>query len=126
MKSLDPEAGRKGGLDQEGANDVVRGAKHALSLAVLSGSVRARHAQLNTVRKEEEARRRVIELPPVVALDSLDGAPKLSRNPSEEMRNRGKSRRLGAQGKSPGVMRKIINHHKVILITRNTENRRGP
>jgi hypothetical protein len=33
---------------------------------------------------------------------------------------------LGTQGKSPGVMGEIIDHHQVVLIARHAENRRSP
>jgi len=53
VQALSPEASRKRGLKQKGAHGVVGGANHALSLAVLRGGIRARHAQLDTVREEE-------------------------------------------------------------------------
>jgi hypothetical protein len=36
----------------------------------------------------------------------------------------GEGLRLGAQRKSPRVMRKITNHHQIIFITRHAEYRR--
>jgi hypothetical protein len=36
VEALSPEASRKGGLELKGAHDIVSGANHALSLAVLS------------------------------------------------------------------------------------------
>jgi hypothetical protein len=38
----------------------------------------------------------------------------------------GKRLGLGPQGKSPGIMGEIIDHHQVVLIARHAENRRGP
>jgi hypothetical protein len=38
----------------------------------------------------------------------------------------GKRLRLGLQGKSPGIMGEIIDHHQVVLIARYAENRRSP
>jgi hypothetical protein len=47
------------------------------------------------MRKEESPRGGVIELTPIVTLNGLDGETELSRHPSEEVTNRGKSIRLG-------------------------------
>jgi hypothetical protein len=33
---------------------------------------------------------------------------------------------LGTQGKGPGIMGEIINHHQIVLIARHAENRRSP
>ena len=53
VQGLSPEASRDRGIKQQGAHDVVGGTNHALSLAILSRGVRARHAKLDTVRKKE-------------------------------------------------------------------------
>ena len=53
VEALSPEASMKRGLEQKGAHDIVSGANHALSLAILWGGVRTRHAKLDTVREEE-------------------------------------------------------------------------
>ena len=42
------------------------------------------------------------------------------------MEEGGKHLRLGAQRKSPKVMRKIINHHPIVFITRNAGDRTSP
>ena len=126
MKALGTEAGRKRGLEKEGAHGVIRGANHALSLAVLRGSIRTRHAQLNTMLKKEGPRGGVIELAPVVTLDGLDGEAELSGHPGEEVTERGKSLRLGTQRKSPGIVREIINHDKIVFVARNAHHRRWP
>jgi len=65
-----------------------------LSLAVLRGGIRARHAQLDTVREEEGTEDGVIELTTIVTLDGLDGEAELSGHPSEEVEDREKSIRL--------------------------------
>jgi hypothetical protein len=81
-------------LKQKGAHGVIGGANHVLSLAVLRGGIRARHAQLDTVRDEEGTGGGVIELTDIVTLDNLDGEAELSGHPSEKMENRGESIRL--------------------------------
>jgi hypothetical protein len=53
VQALSPEASRKRCLEQKSAHGVVSDANHALSLAILRGGIRARHAQLDTVREEE-------------------------------------------------------------------------
>ena len=65
-------------MDQKGAHDVVRRANHPLSLAVLKRGIRTRHTQLNTPREEEGTGGGVIELPPVVTLEVLNGEAELS------------------------------------------------
>jgi hypothetical protein len=75
MKTLSPVASQKGYLEQQGAHDIVGGTNHALSLAVLWGSVGTRHQKLDTVRKEEGASEGVVKLTSIVALDTLNGTP---------------------------------------------------
>ena len=118
MEALSPEARGQRGLDQKGAHDIVRRANHPLSLAVLRRGIRTRHTQLNTPKEEEKTEGGVIELTPVVTLDGLNGEAELSRHPDKEVEG-GKSLRLGAQRKSPRVMREIINHHQIVFIIRN-------
>jgi hypothetical protein len=50
---------------------------------------------------------------------------RLDRN-SEKVEEGGEGLRLGAQRKSPRVMRKIINNDQIIFITRHAEYRRCP
>jgi hypothetical protein len=126
VQALSPEASRKRRLEQKSAHGVISGVNHPLSLAILRGGIRARHAQLDTVREEEGTEGGVIKLTTIVALDGLDCEAELRGHPSEEVKNRGKSIRLRTQGKSPRIMRKIIDHHKIVLIARNTDDRRCP
>src|SRR4029078_5580277 len=124
-EALSLEARGQRGLDQKGAHDVVRRANHPLSLAVLRRGIRTRHTKLNTPREEEGTGGGVIELSPVVTLDGLNGEAELSGHPDKKVEEGGEGLRLGAQRKSPRVMRKIINHHQIVFITRNAEYRRG-
>jgi hypothetical protein len=124
VQSFSPETSRERGLKQKGAHGVVGGANHPLSLAILGRGIRARHAQLNTVREKKGTGGGVIKLTTIVTLDGLDGEAELCGHPSEEVQERGESVRLRTQGKSPRIMRKIIDHHKIILVTRNTDHRR--
>jgi hypothetical protein len=126
VKALSPKASRERRLEEKGAHGVVGGADHALSLAVLRGGVRTRHTQLDTVSEEESARGGVIKLTAIVALNSLNGEAELSGHPSEKVKNGGESIRLQTKRESPRVMRKIIDHHKIVFITRNTDYRRCP
>ena len=84
VEALGPEVRGQRGLDQKGAHDVVRHANHPLSLAILGRGIRTRHMQLNTLREEERTGGGVIELPPVVALDDLNGEAELSGHPGKE------------------------------------------
>jgi len=123
---LSPEAGRQRGLDQKGAHDVVRRANHPLSLAVLGRGIRTRHTQLDTPREEERTGGGVIELPPVVALDGLNGEAELSGHPGKEVEEGGEGLRLGTQRKRPRVVREVIDHHQIVLVAREAEYRGGP
>jgi hypothetical protein len=78
------------------------------------------------VREEESTGGGVIKLTTIVTLDGLDGEAELCGHPSEEVKERGKSIRLRTQWKNPRIMRKIINHHKIEIIAKNTDNRRCP
>ena len=49
----------------------------------------ATHTQLNTPREEERTGGGVVELPPVVALDSLNNEAELSGHPGKEMEEGG-------------------------------------
>ena len=125
VEALSPEARGQRGLDQKGAHDVVRRANHPLSLAVLRRGIRTRHTQLNTPREEERTGGGVVELPPVVTLDGLNGEAELSGHPGKEVEG-GEGLRLGAQRKRPRVVREVIDHHQIVLITRKAKYRRGP
>jgi hypothetical protein len=78
------------------------------------------------VRKEEGARGGVIELATIVTLDGLDGEVELSRHPGEKMKKCRKSIRLRTQGKRPRIVREIINHHKIVFVARDADDRRCP
>ena len=125
VEALNPEARGERSLDQKGAHDVVRRANHPLSLAVLRRGIRTRHTQLNTPRQEERPGGGVIELPPVVTLDGLNGEAELSGHPDKEVEEGGEGLRLDAQRESPRVMRKI-NNDQIISIARHAEYRRCP
>jgi hypothetical protein len=78
------------------------------------------------VREEESPGGGVIKLTTIVTLDNLDGKAELCGHPREEVKERGKRIGLCTQGKSPRIMRKIIDNHKTVLIARNTDDRRCP
>jgi hypothetical protein len=78
------------------------------------------------VREEESSGGGVIKLATIVTLDGLDGEAELCGHPRKEVEERGKRIRLRTERKSPRIMRKIINNHKIVLIARNTDNRRCP
>jgi len=126
VEALSPEASGKRGLYQKGVHDIVCGANHAFSLAVLRGGVGARHAQLDTTREEEGASGGVIKLTPIVTLHDLDGEAELGGHPCKEVAKSSECIGLGTQGKSPGVMGEVINHHQVVLVARHTKYRRCP
>ena len=81
---------------------------------------------LNTPRQEERPGGGVIELPPVVTLDGLNGEAELSGHSGKEVEEGGESLRLGVQRESPRVMRKIINNDQIIFVARHAEYMRCP
>ena len=76
--------------------------------------------------KKERAGDVVVELVTIITLDTLNGDTELCGNIGKEIRQGRESIRLQPQWKSPEVMRKIIEHDKIILATRDTRNRRRP
>ena len=89
----------------------------------ISGTRCHPYTQLNTPREKEGTGGGVIELPPVVTLDGLNGQAELSGHPGKEVEESGEGLRLGAQRESPKVMRKIINNDQIIFIARHVEYR---
>jgi hypothetical protein len=67
--------------------------------------------------KEELPRGGVVELVPIVALDTLDLAFKLSTNKREELGDSRKGVRFQTQRKSLEIVQKIIKNKKIIFRT---------
>ena len=70
-------------MNEKGAYDIVGGGKHALNLAVLRRSVRARETIYDTVGREV-AERSVDKLPAIVTLHTFDESMKLGEDIGEE------------------------------------------
>jgi hypothetical protein len=81
---------------------------------------------LDAVREEESAGGGVIKLTSIITLDTLDGATKLRGYKGKEVGESGEGVRLQAQRKSPRVVGAVIEDDQVILVTRDTQNSRGP
>lgn len=67
------ERGWRIGMEKHGADAIIQRAQraqHALGLAVLCRRVRAREAQRNAIVLEEFTQREVIELTPIVSLET--------------------------------------------------------
>lgn len=77
MKGVSPTDGRKTGLKDERAHNIIDGEKNALSSTILLGCVWAQHAQANTVGKKECVSQGLIEFMAVIALDCLDRGAKM-------------------------------------------------
>jgi hypothetical protein len=99
VQGLSLVAGKKRILKEETTQHVVGGANHALGLAIPRGDVRARHPQLHAMGEKEGARRGVIKLTTIIALNSLDVSIELNRQLRKEMRKVGEGVRLMAEGK---------------------------
>jgi hypothetical protein len=99
---------------------------HALSLAVMWGSVWTRYLKLDVVREEKSAGGGVTKLASIIALDTPDGAAKLRGYNGKEVGEGGEGVGLLAHQKSPRVVGVVIEDDQVILVTRDTRNRGGP
>ena len=113
-------------MKEEGANAVIKSAKHALSAAILLRSVRASETKNRAVCGEKVADCKIIELLPVVCLQRMNGATKLRGDIGVECGESGNRIRLSPQREGPHIVRKIIKDNKIIEIARVTCNRRGP
>jgi hypothetical protein len=95
-------------LEQQGAHDIIGDTNHALSLAVIRGSVGTRHPKLDVVREEESVGGGVIKLTSIIALDAPDGAAKPRGHKGKEVGDGGEGVRLLAQRKSARVVGAVI------------------
>jgi hypothetical protein len=77
--------------------------------AVLSRGVETRETQLDAVSEEERAGGVVVELAAIVALQGTDRAPELQ-----------------PKGESPKEMGVVIQNDQVVLVARETKDRRCP
>jgi hypothetical protein len=111
---------------QECPNSIVQCAKHALSFAVLGGRVGARSAEKDVAASQEDSSGIVEEFRAVICLKTAHRIIELCVSVGYELDNVFVNIRFMAQRKNPTVMGKIINYHKVIFVTRNTQNWRGP
>ena len=113
-------------MKEEGANAVVKNAKHALSAVVLLRSVRASETKDRAVCGEKVADRKVIKLLPIVCLQRMNGTSKLHGDIGVESGESGNKVRLSPQQEGPQIVRKILKYDKSIKIACVTCNRRGP
>jgi hypothetical protein len=70
---------------------------------------------LHVVGKKDLPRGGVVELVPIVALDTLDLVAELGTNKREELSDSRKSVRLQVQRKSSGIVQKIIKDNKILF-----------
>ena len=91
-------------MKEEGANAVVKSAKHALSAAVLLRSVRASETKDRAMCGKKVAARKVIKLLPVVCLQRMDGTPKLHEDIGIKCGESGNSIRLSPQREGPHIV----------------------
>jgi hypothetical protein len=94
VQGLCPVAGRERRLEEKAAEHIGGGADHALGSAVLCRGVGARETQLDAMSEEERTGGVVVELAPIVTLQSTDRATKLSGYPGEEICEGGECVRL--------------------------------
>jgi hypothetical protein len=87
---------------------------------VLGRGVRAGETQLNAVG-EEGARGIVVELVAIIALKGTNRTRELGGHLDEEVGEGSECVGLQSKRKSPKKVRKIIQNHQVVFITRKTE-----
>jgi hypothetical protein len=76
--------------------------------------------------EKECAGLRIIRFAAVVALDALDGGPKLRANKRKKVRKSEKCLGFEAERKSPNVVGAIIKNNEIIFVSRHTNNGRCP
>jgi hypothetical protein len=111
---------------QKCPNSIVQCAKHPLSFAILGGCLGARSAEKNAATNQEGSSGIVEELCAITCLKTAHKIAELCVSVSYELDNMLMNFRFMVQRKSPTIMCKIINYHKIIFITRNTLNWGGP
>jgi hypothetical protein len=125
VQGLSLVASRKRSLKEEATQHVGGDVNHAIGSDILRGGVRARHPQLHTVR-EKGARRGVINLMSIIALNSLDGTTERSRHPHKEIRKVREGVRLTTEEKGPQVVREVIQNDQIVSTTGDAGNRGCP
>jgi hypothetical protein len=85
VEALCPVVWWHGSLKQQSANNVVDGAQHMLGFTILKRSVWVGHLEVHAMSKEELPRGRVVELMPIVTLDTLNLATELSPDKRKEL-----------------------------------------
>ena len=103
-------------MKEEGADAVIKSAKHTLSTTVLLRSVRASETKDHAVCGEKVADCKVIKLLPVVCLQRMNGTSKLRGDIGVKRSESGNKVRLSPQREGPHIVRKIIKYDKVIKI----------
>jgi hypothetical protein len=104
-------------------NNTVQCAKDPLSFVVLGGCVGAQSAEKDDAASQEGSSGIVEELRAIICLKT---ATELCVSVSYERDNMLMNFRFMVQRKGPTIMYKIINYHKIIFITTNTQNWGGP
>jgi hypothetical protein len=113
-------------MDQECTNIIIQCTKYPLSFAILGGCVGARSAKKYATSSQEGSSGIVEELRVVICLKIMHMIVELCVSVSYELDNMLVNFRFMAQRKTPTVMCKIINYHKIVFITRDTQNWGGP
>jgi hypothetical protein len=104
VETLYPILWWHGSFKQQSMNNVVGGAQHTLSFTILRTDVLAGHSEVHAMSKEKLPRGGVVELTPIVALDTLNRVVKMSVDKRKELGDSPKGVRLQAQRKSPRVV----------------------
>jgi len=104
VKSLDPVNQWEASLKQEGAQDIIDGAKGSFCPAILLRSVWTRHVKCGTLREKERAAGGIVKFSAIIALNALDGGAKLRVDISKKIGQGGERIGLQVKRESPDIM----------------------
>lgn len=125
-KSFDPVGNGHGCLNEQGAEYIIRGAKGALSLAILRRGVWAGKSKDNAMLEKQVAIASVVKFSAIVTLKKSNGCGEMGRDKLLKLHKNAMNIRFGLKRKRPHVVSEIINHNQIIFVSRHTENRGRP
>jgi hypothetical protein len=108
-KGLNPVGSRHGGMNQKCANNIVQGAKHPLSFAVLGGRVWTRSAQQYATASQEGSSGVVDELGAIICLKTAYRTTEMCVSIRDKLDKLIMHFRLMTKQVRPTVMSIIIN-----------------
>ena len=108
VQGFDPERGWHGGLEEEGAKDVIGGADGTFGFSVLRRRMRARETECDAMVGEKSAETYIQELAAVITLHAFDHNIKLCADLGEEAFESGSGIRFMVERETPRIVCKVI------------------